>query len=121
MPDDVTALVTEHLDDPESGWSMGVPGAIAEFVRTADEPVSRSTCACAPRARCALRVPRRVRATPARPRLTGGGAARRCRAAWEVAFRVLAHTRAGPQILSTWRGRTTADELLDHEGDRNAG
>jgi hypothetical protein len=37
----LAALVDSHLDDPGSGWSIGVPGAIAEFVRTAEEPVVR--------------------------------------------------------------------------------
>ncbi|ANY07169.1 DUF6925 family protein [Pseudonocardia sp. HH130630-07] len=36
----VPELLAEHLADPGSGWSMGVPGAIAEFVRTPDEPVA---------------------------------------------------------------------------------
>ena len=34
-------LVERHLDDVESGWSMGAPGAIAEFVRVAGEPAAR--------------------------------------------------------------------------------
>ena len=40
MPE-VRDLVERRLDDVESGWSMGAPGAIAEFVRSADEPVQR--------------------------------------------------------------------------------
>lgn len=40
-------LVERHLDDPESGWSMGVPGAIAEFVRSPDEPAERAPGAVA--------------------------------------------------------------------------
>jgi len=35
---DVTTLVRHALADPGTGWSMGAPGAIAEFVRTTDEP-----------------------------------------------------------------------------------
>jgi len=31
-------LVHRHLDDPGTGWSVGVPGAIAEFVRDPGEP-----------------------------------------------------------------------------------
>lgn len=31
-------LVRRHLDDPDAGWSVGAPGAIAEFVRDPDEP-----------------------------------------------------------------------------------
>jgi hypothetical protein len=34
-------LVDQHLDDARSGWSMGAPGAIAEFVRTPDEAFAR--------------------------------------------------------------------------------
>lgn len=34
----IDALVHRHLDDPASGWSVGAPGAIAEFVRDPDEP-----------------------------------------------------------------------------------
>ncbi|MEQ3550299.1 hypothetical protein WIS52_07440 [Pseudonocardia nematodicida] len=34
----VAELLTDHLADPGTGWSMGAPGAIAEFVRLADEP-----------------------------------------------------------------------------------
>jgi hypothetical protein len=33
-------LVQQHLADPGSGWSMGTIGAIAEFVRDPDEPVT---------------------------------------------------------------------------------
>jgi hypothetical protein len=40
-PREVRELVERHLDDVESGWSMGAPGAIAEFVRVADEPAQR--------------------------------------------------------------------------------
>ncbi|MEJ8280988.1 DUF6925 family protein [Pseudonocardia spirodelae] len=36
--DDVTGLLDAHLADPHAGWSMGAPGAIAEFVRTPGEP-----------------------------------------------------------------------------------
>jgi hypothetical protein len=31
-------LVRRHLDDPDAGWSVGAPGAIAEFVRDPGEP-----------------------------------------------------------------------------------
>lgn len=34
-------LVDQHLDDARSGWSMGAPGAIAEFVRTPGEAFVR--------------------------------------------------------------------------------
>jgi hypothetical protein len=44
---DVLALVEQHLDDAESGWSMGAPGAIAEFVRSPDEPALRTPGAVA--------------------------------------------------------------------------
>jgi hypothetical protein len=44
---DVHALVEQHLDDAESGWSMGAPGAIAEFVRSPDEPALRTPGAVA--------------------------------------------------------------------------
>lgn len=35
----VTALRDRHLADPQSGWSAGAPGAVAEFVRLPDEEV----------------------------------------------------------------------------------
>ncbi|MFP5069561.1 DUF6925 family protein [Pseudonocardia nantongensis] len=35
----VAELLADHLADPDAGWSMGAPGAIAEFVRLPDEPV----------------------------------------------------------------------------------
>jgi hypothetical protein len=35
--EDLLALVTELLADPEAGWSIGTFGAIAEFIRDADE------------------------------------------------------------------------------------
>ena len=38
--DAVRELLTGYLDDPDAGWSMGAPGAIAEFVRLPDEPVT---------------------------------------------------------------------------------
>lgn len=41
--DAVTELVTGHLADPDAGWSMGAPGAIAEFVRLPDEPARAGT------------------------------------------------------------------------------
>ncbi|WP_433284444.1 DUF6925 family protein [Pseudonocardia sp. CA-142604] len=44
---DVPALIEQHLDDAESGWSMGAPGAIAEFVRSSDEPALRTAGAVA--------------------------------------------------------------------------
>jgi hypothetical protein len=37
---DVTQLVLQHLVSPDSGWSMGTRGALAEFVWDTDEPVS---------------------------------------------------------------------------------
>lgn len=36
-------LVEARLDDPDSAWSMGVPGAIAEFARVREEPVRRAS------------------------------------------------------------------------------
>ena len=33
------ALLLDHLKDPDSSWSCGRFGAIAEFHRDADEPV----------------------------------------------------------------------------------
>lgn len=47
VPDDDPAdqparrLVEDQLGDPAAGWSMGVPGAIAEFTRDRGEPISR--------------------------------------------------------------------------------
>jgi hypothetical protein len=38
---DVAALVERHLDHPTSTWSVGVPGAIAEFARSPGEDVVR--------------------------------------------------------------------------------
>ncbi|OSY44040.1 hypothetical protein C8E95_3346 [Pseudonocardia autotrophica] len=38
--DAVRELLTGYLDDPDAGWSMGAPGAIAEFVRLPGEPVT---------------------------------------------------------------------------------
>ena len=39
--DGVDDLLRTHLDDPQCGWSVGVPGAIAEFVRLPGEPARR--------------------------------------------------------------------------------
>jgi hypothetical protein len=36
-----TELIAGYLDDPDAGWSMGTPGAIAEFVRLPGEPAWR--------------------------------------------------------------------------------
>lgn len=36
-------LICEQLADPESQWSLGTFGAIAEFMRDADEPVAMDT------------------------------------------------------------------------------
>ena len=33
-------MIETWLDRPDTGWSMGTPGAIAEFIRTPDEPVT---------------------------------------------------------------------------------
>ena len=33
-------LITEQLADPEAQWSLGTFGAIAEFMRDADEPAN---------------------------------------------------------------------------------
>jgi hypothetical protein len=38
----VQQLISEHQDNPRSGWSMGTIGAIAEFVRDRGEPVTRA-------------------------------------------------------------------------------
>ncbi|WP_410941610.1 DUF6925 family protein [Pseudonocardia phyllosphaerae] len=44
------------------------------------------------------------------------------RAAQAVALRVLAHLGADPAVLAAWRGRAAPEpELLDPDGDRNAG
>jgi hypothetical protein len=37
-----TELIAQFLDDPDAGWSMGVPGAIAEFIRLPGEPSQRT-------------------------------------------------------------------------------
>ncbi len=39
---DLENLLTQALDDPRHGWSVGTFGAIGEFVRGEDEPVRRS-------------------------------------------------------------------------------
>jgi hypothetical protein len=36
---DVMSVLATHLADPETGWSLGTFGAIAEFVRSPHEPV----------------------------------------------------------------------------------
>ncbi len=33
-------MIQRWLDRPDTGWSMGSPGAIAEFIRTPDEPAT---------------------------------------------------------------------------------
>ena len=42
-------LITEQLADPEAQWSLGTFGAIAEFMREADEPaeILHSEISCA--------------------------------------------------------------------------
>jgi hypothetical protein len=43
MPEtDIHDFVARRLADPETGWSLGTFGAIAEFTRDADEPVELS-------------------------------------------------------------------------------
>jgi hypothetical protein len=39
---DAAQLVREHLINPDSGWSMGTRGGLAEFVWAPDEPISTS-------------------------------------------------------------------------------
>jgi len=41
------ALLAEQIANPEAHWSLGTFGAIAEFMRDADEPVGLSRSACA--------------------------------------------------------------------------
>lgn len=67
-------LAEQHLTDPTSGWSIGTVGAIAEFVRTASEPVSLSALsAVTDRGGVRLVLPDETRAvayeTPAGPGL----------------------------------------------------
>ena len=40
MPDDLSAaaLLSRHLSDAASSFLIGVPAAVAEFMREADEP-----------------------------------------------------------------------------------
>jgi hypothetical protein len=52
---DAATLVREALADADSGWSIGAPGAIAEFVRTPDE-LADVTAASAVTARGGVRV-----------------------------------------------------------------
>jgi hypothetical protein len=68
----VRLLVSQHLEDPHTGWSMGTIGAIAEFVRAPDEPVDRTPdTVVTARGGIRLTLPRDVRAvayeTPAGP------------------------------------------------------
>jgi hypothetical protein len=37
-PNDYMKVINSHAQDPQTGWSVGTFGAIAEFVRDADEP-----------------------------------------------------------------------------------
>lgn len=48
---DVLAFLADRITDPETGWSLGTFGAIAEFIRAPDEPV---TLTCAPDAVAAV-------------------------------------------------------------------
>lgn len=53
------ALMDELLDDARHGWSMGTFGAVGEFIRDDDEPVTRTRTAterCLHTARAAIRV-----------------------------------------------------------------
>jgi hypothetical protein len=63
-------LVRRHLDDPDAGWSVGAPGAIAEFVRDPGEPYDDGAT---PRGAIRLAPPEDARAvayrTPAGPDL----------------------------------------------------
>lgn len=36
----IAALIADGLADPETTWSLGGFGALAEFARSADEPVT---------------------------------------------------------------------------------
>lgn len=54
--DDVAGLLSAYLADPHAGWSMGAPGAIAEFVRTPDEPVEPSGPGAVVTARGGIRI-----------------------------------------------------------------
>lgn len=54
--DDVAGLLSAYLADPYAGWSMGAPGAIAEFVRTPDEPVGSSGRGTVVTARGGIRI-----------------------------------------------------------------
>ena len=42
MNPDIRALITTHLGRPSSAWSVGVRGAIAEFLRAEDEVIQPS-------------------------------------------------------------------------------
>lgn len=53
------AFLADHMADPETGWSLGTFGAIAEFTRDPDEPVALSrsdTCLAAVTARGGIRI-----------------------------------------------------------------
>ncbi|GAA1843754.1 hypothetical protein GCM10009772_21590 [Pseudonocardia alni subsp. carboxydivorans] len=55
-PEDVAGLVRGYLADPSAGWSMGAPGAIAEFVRTPGEPCAGPEPGAAVTARGGIRL-----------------------------------------------------------------
>ncbi|WP_226358096.1 MULTISPECIES: hypothetical protein [unclassified Pseudonocardia] len=54
--DAVAGLLGAYLADPYAGWSMGAPGAIAEFVRTPDEAVVPSGPGAVVTARGGIRI-----------------------------------------------------------------
>ncbi len=92
-------LVHHHLDDPGAGWSVGVPGAIAEFVRDPGEPYEHGAT---PRGAIRLDPPDGTVAvayrTPAGPDLGWNHAVAFCvPASWTAAGRTVL-TELGPDV-----------------------
>ncbi|MDQ4119390.1 MAG: hypothetical protein M3235_20885, partial [Actinomycetota bacterium] len=102
-------LVRRHLDDPDAGWSVGAPGAIAEFVRDPGEPYDGGAT---PRGAIRLTPPEDAVAvayrTPAGPDLGWNHA---------VAFCVPAsRTASGRTVLTELGPDTDAVRAADEDG-----
>jgi hypothetical protein len=51
-----SAIVAEHLARPETGWAVGMVGAVAEFMRTSADRTKGDFASCVVTARGALRI-----------------------------------------------------------------
>lgn len=49
-------MVAAHLAQPATGWAVGMVGAVAEFMRTADDDAESDLASCVVTARGALRI-----------------------------------------------------------------